>query len=152
MLSLIWGRIHLAIELFQILKDDGVKVLHSICQQIWKTQQWPQDWKKSVFIPIPKKGNPKDWLNLLLGIYYFLPNFWPHLPRYQREWCIKIWIATSGLPCYYPTTPKGKYPGHSEAHRQINFCPLISKLAYSWKRCVCFKKEKNFQDIFLVQL
>ena len=46
-------------ELFQILKDDAVKVLHSICQQIWKTQQWPQDWKRSVFIPIPKKGNLK---------------------------------------------------------------------------------------------
>ena len=45
------------VELFQILKDDSVKVLHSICQQIWKTQQWPQDWKRSVFIPIPKKGN-----------------------------------------------------------------------------------------------
>ena len=48
------------VELFQILKDDGVKVLHSICQQIWKAQQWPQDWKKSVFIPIPKKGNTKE--------------------------------------------------------------------------------------------
>ena len=47
------------VELFQILKDDAVKVLHSICQQIWKTQQWPQDWKRSVFIPIPKKGNAK---------------------------------------------------------------------------------------------
>jgi len=47
----------LPIELFQILKDDAVKVLHSIGQQIWKTQQWPQDWKRSVFIPIPKKGN-----------------------------------------------------------------------------------------------
>ena len=47
-------------ELFQILKDDVVKVLHSICQQIWKTQQWPQDWKRSVFIPIPKKGNAKE--------------------------------------------------------------------------------------------
>ena len=46
-------------ELFQILKDDAVKVLHSICQQIWKTQQWPEDWKRSVFIPIPKKGNAK---------------------------------------------------------------------------------------------
>ena len=46
-------------ELFQILKDDAVKVLHSICQQIWKTQQWPQDWKRSVFITIPKKGNAK---------------------------------------------------------------------------------------------
>ena len=49
-----------AVELFQILKDDAVKVLHSICQQIWKTQQWPQDWKRSVFIPIPKKGNDKE--------------------------------------------------------------------------------------------
>ena len=50
-------------ELFQILKDDAVKVLHSICQQIWKTQQWPQDWKRSVFIPIPKKGNTKECSN-----------------------------------------------------------------------------------------
>ena len=51
------------VELFQILKDDAVEVLHSICQQIWKTQQWPQDWKKSVFIPIPKKGNAKECSN-----------------------------------------------------------------------------------------
>ena len=50
-------------ELFQILKDDAVKVLHSICQQIWKNQQWPQDWKRSVFIPIPKKGNAKECSN-----------------------------------------------------------------------------------------
>ena len=49
--------------LFQILKDDAVRVLHSICQQIWKTQQWPQDWKRSVFIPIPKKGNAKECSN-----------------------------------------------------------------------------------------
>ena len=48
------------VELFQILKDDAMKVLHSICQQIWKTQQWPQDWKRSVFIPIPKKSNAKE--------------------------------------------------------------------------------------------
>ena len=48
------------VELFQILKDDAVKVLHSIYQQIWKTQKWPQDWKRSVFIPIPKKGNTKE--------------------------------------------------------------------------------------------
>ena len=51
------------VELFQILKDDAVKVLHSICQQIWKTQQWLQDWKRSVFIPIPKKGNAKECSN-----------------------------------------------------------------------------------------
>ena len=53
----------IAVELFQILKDDAVKVLHTICQQIWKTQQWPQDWKRSVFIPILKKGNPKECSN-----------------------------------------------------------------------------------------
>ena len=51
------------VELFQILKDDAVKVLHSVCQQIWKTQQWPKDWKRSVFILIPKKGNPKECSN-----------------------------------------------------------------------------------------
>ena len=51
------------VELFQILKDDAVKVLHSICQHIWKTQQWPQDWKRSIFIPIPKKGNAKECSN-----------------------------------------------------------------------------------------
>ena len=51
------------VELFQILKDDAVKVLHSICQQIWKTQQWPRDWKRSVFIPVPKKGNAKKCSN-----------------------------------------------------------------------------------------
>ena len=51
------------VELFQILKDDAVKVLHSICQQIWKTQQWPQDWERSVFIPIPKKDSAKKHTN-----------------------------------------------------------------------------------------
>ena len=51
------------VELFQILKDDVVKVLHSICQQIWKTQQWSQDWKRSVFMPIPRKGNAKEYSN-----------------------------------------------------------------------------------------
>ena len=51
------------VELFQILKDDAVKVLHSICQQIWNMQQWPQDWKRSVFIPIPKKSNAKEFSN-----------------------------------------------------------------------------------------
>ena len=53
----------IAIELFQILKDDAVKVLHSICQQIWKQQQWPQDWQRSVFVPFPKKGNAKECSN-----------------------------------------------------------------------------------------
>ena len=54
------GGDRISVELFQILKDNTVKMMHLICQQIWKTQQWPQDWKKSVFIPIPKKGNAKE--------------------------------------------------------------------------------------------
>ena len=54
------GGDEIAVELFQIPKDDAVKVLHSICQQIWKTQQWPQDWERSIFIPVPKKGNAKE--------------------------------------------------------------------------------------------
>ena len=60
--TVVWGD-GIPVELFQILKDDAVKVLHSICQQIWKTQQWPQDWKMSVFIPIPKKGKAKECSN-----------------------------------------------------------------------------------------
>ena len=67
------------VELFQILKDDAVKVLHSICQQIWKTQQWPQDWKRSVFIPIPKKGNAKDCSN------YYTIALISHTSR-RRQW------------------------------------------------------------------
>ena len=65
-------------ELFQLLKDDAVKVLRSICQQIWKTQQWPQDWKRSVFIPIPKKGNAKECSNYLL-------HHGTHLTRYESN-------------------------------------------------------------------
>ena len=57
------GGHRIPVELFKILKDDAVKVLHSICQQIWKTQQWPRDQKRSVFIPIPKKGNAKEYSN-----------------------------------------------------------------------------------------
>jgi len=57
------GGEEILVELFQILKDDAVKVLHLIRQQIWKTQQWPQDWKRSVFLPIPKKGNAKECSN-----------------------------------------------------------------------------------------
>ena len=68
------------VELFQILKDDAVKVLHLICQQIWKTQQWPQDWKRSVFIPTPKKGNAKECSNyhttvLILHVSKIILNF-----------------------------------------------------------------------------
>ena len=69
------------IELFQIFKDDAVKVLHSICQQIWKTQQWPQDWKRSVFIPIPKKGNAKECSN------YRTTALISHLAKQRSKLC-----------------------------------------------------------------
>ena len=59
------GGDEIPVELFEFLKDNTVKVLHSICQQIWKTQQWPEDWKRLVFIPIPKKGNAKKCSNYL---------------------------------------------------------------------------------------
>ena len=69
----------IAVELFQTLKDDAVKVLHSICLQIWKTQPWPQDWKKSVFIPIPKKGNAKECSN------YHLIAFITHASKVMHK-------------------------------------------------------------------
>ena len=79
------------LELFQILKNDAVKVLHSICQQNWKTQQWPQDWKKSVFIPIPKKGNAKECLNcctivlILQASKVMLKILQARLPQYMNH-------------------------------------------------------------------
>ena len=78
-------------ELFQILEDDAVKVLHSICQQIWKTQKWPQDWKRSVFIPIPKKGNAKECSNYLtvalisLTSKVMLKILQPRLQQYMNQ-------------------------------------------------------------------
>ena len=79
------GGDEIPVELFQILKDDAVKVLHSICQQIWKTQQWPQDWKRSIFIPIPKKGNAKKCSN------YRTTTFFSH----ARKVILKIFIMCS---------------------------------------------------------
>ena len=75
------GRDGISAELFKILKDDAVKVLHSVCQQIWKTQQWPQDWKKSVFIPIPKKGNAKECSN------YHTIALIPHTSKVMLKIC-----------------------------------------------------------------
>ena len=86
------------VALFQILKYDAVEVLHSICQQIWKTQQWPQDWKRSVFIPIPKKGNASS---VQLSSSVVSNPLWPHEPQHARP------------PCPSPTP--GVYP---------NSCPL----------------------------
>ena len=79
------------VELFQILKDDAVKVLHSVCQQIWKTHQWPQDWKESVFIPIPKKGNAKECSNYCTMMFIshaskvILKILQPKLQQYMKQ-------------------------------------------------------------------
>ena len=83
------GRDGILAELFQILKDDAVRVLHSICQQIWKTQQWPQDWKRSVFIPTPQKGNAKECSNyhtIAVISHTSMENAMAHPRRYS---CLK---------------------------------------------------------------
>ena len=81
------------VELFQILKDDAVKVLQSTCQQIWKTQQWPQDWKRSVFIPIPKKGNAKECSKYRTIALISLQYSCPENPRDREAW----WAAIYGV-------------------------------------------------------
>ena len=87
-----WGD-RIPVELFQILTDDAVKVLHSLCQQIWKTQQWPQDWKRSVFIPIPKKGNAKECSNyctiaLISHTSKVMPKF--SKPGFNCTWTVNF--------------------------------------------------------------
>ena len=87
------------VELFQVLKDDTVKVLYSICQQIWKTQQWPQDWKRSVFIPIPKKGNAKKCSNyctialISQASTVMLKIFQGRLQQYMNHECPDVWAG-----------------------------------------------------------
>ena len=107
------------IELFQILKDDAVKVLHSICQQIWKTQQWTQDWKRSVFIPVPKKGNPKECSN-----YRTIA-----LISHASEVVLKI--IQAGLQQYVnrelPDVQAGFRKGRSTKDQIANICWIIEK-------------------------
>ena len=90
------------VELFQILKDDAVKVLHSICQQIWKTQQWPQDWKRSVFIPIPKKGNAKE-----------CSNYSTIALICQQIWRTQQWPQDGKRSVFIPIPKKGNAKGCS---------------------------------------
>ena len=93
-------------ELFQILKEDAVKVLHSICQQIWKTQQWPQDWKRPVFIPIPEKGNAKECSNYhtiaLISVHFsrsvVSDSLQPHESQHARPPC------PSPTPGFHPNS------------------------------------------------
>ena len=106
-------------ELFQILKDDAVKVLHSICQQIWKTQQWPQDWKRSVFIPIPKKGNAKECSN------YHTIALISHASK------VMLKILQARLQQYVnqelPDIQAGFRKGRETRDQTVNICWIIEK-------------------------
>ena len=107
------------VELFQILKDDAVKVLHSICQQIWKTQQWPQDWKRSVFIPIPKKGNLKECSN-----YHTIA-----LISQASKVMLKILQARlqQYVNCDLPDVQAGSRKGRGTRDQITNICWIIEK-------------------------
>jgi len=107
------------VELFQILEDDAVKVLHSICQQIWKTQQWPQDWKKSVFILIPKKGNAKECSN------YHTIAFISHASKVM----LKILQARlqQYVNCEHPDIQAGFIKGRGTRDQIANICWIMEK-------------------------
>ena len=106
-------------ELFQILKDDALKVPHSICQQIWKTQQWPHDWKRSVFIPIPKKGNAKECSN------YCRIALISHASK------VMLTVLQARLPqyvnCELPDVQAGFRKGRGSRDRVVNICWIIKK-------------------------
>ena len=108
------------VELFQILKDDAVTVLHSICQQIWKTQQWPQDCKRSVFIPVPKKGNPKECSN------YCTIAFISHT---SNKVMLKILQARlqQYMNCECPDVPDGFRKGRGTRDKIANTHWIIKK-------------------------
>ena len=110
-------------ELFQILKDDAFKVLHAICQQIWKTRQWPQDWKRSIFIPIPKKGNAQKCLNYhtIVLISRVSKITWGRTPKSQ--WSVYCILSVYGCTQY--TSKFGKLSsGHRTGKGQFSFQSL----------------------------
>ena len=107
------------VELAQILKDDAVKVLYSMCQQIWKTQQWPQDWKRSVFIPIPKKGHAKECSNsctialISQASKAMLKSLYGRLQQYMN--------------CEIPDVQAGFIKGRGTRYQTANICWIIEK-------------------------
>ena len=119
------------VELFQILKDDAEKVLHSICQPIWKTQQWPQDWKRSVFTPIPKKGNAKEWSN------YCTIALISHASKVM----FKIFQARlqQYVNCELPDVQAGFRKSRGTRDQIANICWIIKKVREFWKNIYfCF--------------
>ena len=117
------------VELFQILKDDAVKVLHSICQQIWKTQQWSQDWKRSVFIPIPKKGNAKECSN-----YHTVS-----LMSQAKKVMLKILQASlqQYMNCELPDVQAGFRKSRGTSDQNTNNCWILEK-AREFQRNIYF--------------
>ena len=117
-------------ELFKILKDDAIKVLHTICQQIWKTQQGPQDWKRSVFIPIPKKGNAKDCSN------YCKIALISHASKVMFK------ILQAGLQQYLnqelPDVQAGFRKGKGTRDHIANICCIIKKASKFQKKKIYF--------------
>ena len=107
------------VELFQTLEDDAVKVLHSICQQIWKTQQWPQDWKRSVFIPIPKKDNAKECSN------YCTITLIPHASKLMFK-ILQVRLQQY-MNCELPDVQAGFCKGRGTRAQIANICWIIEK-------------------------
>ena len=132
------GGTEIPVELFQILKDDAVKVLHSICQQIWKTQQWPQDWKRSVFIPIPKKGKAKECSN-----YRTIA-----LISHASKVMLKILQARlqQYVNCELPNVQAGK--GRGTRDQIANICWIIEK-AKEFQKNIYFCFTDRHQRLLL---
>ena len=112
-------------ELFQILKDDAVKVLHSIYQQIWKIQQWSQDWKRSVFIPTPKKGNAKKWSNYCTIVLIF------HASKVMLK--ILQGRLQQYMNCELPDVQPGFRKGRGTRDQIANICWIMKKVRSSRK-------------------
>ena len=116
------------VELFQVLKDDAVRVLHAICQKIWKTQQWPQDWKSSVFTPVPKKGNPKECSN------YHTIALISHASK------VKLKILQARLQQYVnhelPDVQAGFRKGRGTRNQIANICWIIEKARVPEKKSI----------------
>ena len=140
------------VELFQILKNDAVKVLHSICQQIWKTQQWPQDWKKSVFIPIPKKGNAKECSNYRTIVLIshtskvMLKILQARLQQYMNFQMFKLVLEKAEEPEIKLPTSAGSWK-KQESSRKTSTFPLLTtpKPLTVWITINCGKFFKRWE-------
>ena len=140
------------VELFQILKDDAVKVLHSICQQIWKTQQWPQDWKRSVFIPIPKKGNAKECSNYCTialishASKVMLKIVQARLQQYMNFQMFKLVLEKAEEPdIKLPTSAGSSKKQESSRKTSISALLTMPKPLTVWIRTNCGKFLKRWE-------